>query len=142
LFVLPIVLGLVVLAVVFPPATSTTELTSLWNVFQDGRFWGTFHFALVLLAAVGISVAFVASVMYFVQLHRLKAKLPPSPGMKLLSLERIEAMNRRAILCAFPLLTAGLAVGMVLLTQKYSWAEAWHSPKILSTLGLWLVFAV
>ena len=142
LFVLPPVLGLVVLAVVFAPATATIERTSPWGLLQGERFWGTTHFVLVLLAAVGISVGFVASVMYFVQAHRLKAKLPPSPGMKMLSLERIEVMNRRAILLAFPLLTAGLGVGMVLLAQKYSWADAWTSPKILSTLGLWIVFAV
>lgn len=142
LFVLPVVLGLVVLAVLFSDASAQSDFASLWSVFDPERFWGVTHFVLVLLAAVGISVGFVASVMYFVQLHRLKAKLPPSPGMKMLSLERIEAMNRRAILWAFPLLTAGLAVGMILLVQKYSLAEVWQSPKILSTIGLWLVFAV
>ena len=140
LFVLPVVLGLVVLAVIFQGPADEGE--SVWRLFHGERFWGVVHFVFVLLAAVGISVGFVASVMYFVQMHRLKAKLPPSPGMKMLSLERIEAMNRRAVLWAFPLLTAGLAVGMVLLVQKYSLAEVWQSPKILSTIGLWLVFAV
>lgn len=145
LFVLPLVLGLIVLAELMPPATSQGGLASLWNLFQDDegrRFWGIFHFVLVLLAAVGISVGFVASVMYFVQAHRLKEKLAPNPAMKMFSLERIEAMNRRAILWAFPLLTAGLGIGMVLLAQRGSWADAWQSPKILSTLGLWVVFAV
>jgi ABC-type uncharacterized transport system permease subunit len=145
LFVLPLVLGLIVLAELFPTPTQYDGLASLWNLLGDDegrRFWGTTHFILVLLAAVGISVGFVASVMYIVQAHRLKEKLPPSAGMKLYSLERIEAMNRRAILWAFPLLTAGLGVGMILLVQRGSWAEAWQSPKILSTIGLWLVFAV
>ena len=39
-------------------------------------------------------------------------------GLRLLSLERLEAMNRRAIILAFPLLTAGLLVGVVLLVQR------------------------
>src|SRR5207244_3858122 len=138
LFVLPLVLGLVVLAVVLPPPVSEGA-ASVWT---GVTFWGMAHGVLVLLAAVGISVGFVASVMYFVQAHRLRAKLPPSPGMKMLSLERIETMQRRAILWAFPLLTVGLLVGMVLLAQQGARAEAWHSPLILSTLGLWLVFAV
>jgi ABC-type uncharacterized transport system permease subunit len=148
LFVLPLVLGLVVLAVLFPPPEENDAYASVWSLFQGERFWGTVHGVLVLLAAVGISVAFVASVMYFVQSHRLKAKLPPTPGMKMLSLERIEAMNRRAILWAFPLLTAGLILGMVLLAQQGvtlgdgNLQDGWLSPKILSTLGLWLVFAV
>ena len=142
LFVLPVVLGLVVLAVLFSGTPDQGDFASLWSVFDPERFWGVTHFVLVLLGGVGISVGFVASVMYFVQMQRLKKKLPPSPGMKMLSLERLEVMNRRAVLWAFPLLTAGLAVGMVLLFQKYSWAEAWQSPKILSTIGLWLVFAI
>jgi ABC-type uncharacterized transport system permease subunit len=142
LFVLPLVQGLVVLAVLFPTADPGETNGSLWQMFQGERFWGTAHGVLVLLAAVGVSVGFVASVMYVVQAHRLKAKLPPKPGMKMLSLERIEEMNRRAILWAFPLLSAGLIVGMVLLAQQGAWSLAWNSPKILSTLGLWLVFAV
>ncbi len=141
LFVLPIVLGLVVLAVAFPPAATDSQ-GSLWSLFQGEKFWGATHGVLVLLAAVGISVGFVASVMYFVQAHRLKAKLAPSPGMKMLSLERIDAMNRRAVLCAFPLLTAGLGVSMVMLFSPGAGAWNWSDPKILSTLGLWLVFAV
>lgn len=142
LFVLPLVLGLVVLAVVFPPPATSDSPGSLWDVFRGERFWGTTHGVLVLLAAVGISVGFVASVMYFVQAHRLKAKLAPSPGMKMLSLERIDAMNRRAVLWSFPLLTAGLGVSMVMLLAPGAGAWNWSDPKILSTLGLWLVFAV
>ena len=61
----------------------------------------------MLLAAVGVCVGFLASVMYLVQAQRLRAKIPPGEGMRLLSLERLEAMNRHAINLAFPLLTAG-----------------------------------
>jgi ABC-type uncharacterized transport system permease subunit len=139
LFVLPLILGLVVLAWVLPPPASSEGVASVWTGVS---FWGMAHGILVMLAAVGISVGFVASVMYFVQAHRLRAKLPPSPGMKMLSLERIETMQRRAILWAFPLLTVGLLVGLVLLAHQGAWADAWNSPLILSTLGLWLVFAV
>ena len=40
------------------------------------------HGFLVLLAAVGVCVGFIASVMYLVQLQRLRAKVPPGQGMK------------------------------------------------------------
>jgi ABC-type transport system involved in cytochrome c biogenesis permease subunit len=142
LFVLPLVLGLVVLAVVFPPAAASDSQGSLWELFQGERFWGAAHGVLVLLAAVGVCVGFIASIMYFVQAYRLKKKLAPSPGMKMLSLERIDAMNRRAVLWAFPLLTAGLGVSMVLLFAPGAGAWSWSDPKILSTLGLWVVFVV
>ena len=74
--------------------------------------------------------------------HPFKAKLPPGQGVKLLSLERLEEMNRRAILAAFPLLTAGLLVGIAMQLQSGSYWEGWTSPKILSVVGLWLVFAI
>lgn len=144
LFVLPLVLGLIVLADTFSleggPANTEGSLRAFLS--RGERFWGTLHGALVLLAAVGISVGFVASVMYLMQVRRLKAKLPPGQGVRLLSLERIEDMNRRAILWAFPLLTAGLLVGLALQFQSGEALSSWSSPKILSTAGLWIVFAI
>jgi ABC-type transport system involved in cytochrome c biogenesis permease subunit len=142
LFVLPLVLGLVALARFAPPPEHPESLATWWSLLRGERFWGTIHGVLLLLAAVGISVGFVASLMYFVQSYRLRAKLAPAAGMKMLSLERIEDMNRRAILWAFPLLTAGMLVGMALLVQQGSILFAWNSPRILSTLGLWVVFAI
>lgn len=141
LFVLPLVLGLVVLSVVVSAGSPRGE-RSFWDGFSGERFWGQVHGYLVLLAAVGVCVGFVASVMYLVQVHRLKAKLPPGQGMKMLSLERIEAMNRRAILWAFPLLTAGLIVGLALQLQKGIFLQGFDSTKILGAMGLWVVFAI
>ncbi len=141
LFALPVVFGLVVLAALSPEAGRDGE-GSWWQDFQGVRVWGYLHGALVLLAAVGVCVGFVASVMYLVQVRRLRAKLPPTPGMKLYSLERIEAMNRRAILLSFPLLTAGLLVGIALQLQSGTLFQGWDTARILSSLGLWVVFAI
>jgi hypothetical protein len=60
----------------------------------------------------------------------------------MLSLERLETMNRRALNLAFPMLTAGLLVGTLLLQHGHSLGENWFSLKVLSTAGLWLVFLV
>jgi ABC-type uncharacterized transport system permease subunit len=145
LFVLPLVLGLVLLARVFHgeagprgprPGTVTWEFFAL----EGKHFWPAVHGLLLLLAAIGVCVGFVASVMYLVQVHRLRAKIPPGHGVKLLSLERLETMNRRALLLAFPLLTAGLLVGLVLLFKTGEQAAGWL--RILSVVGLWLVFAI
>ncbi len=137
LFVLPLILGLIGLAVVFHERGPSYEAEGRWT-----RLWGMAHGVLVLLAAVGVCVGFLASVMYLVQLRRLRAKAPPGHGVKLLSLERLEAMNRRAILWAFPFLTAGLIVGVALQVHRGDFGEGWDSPKILSGLGLWVVFAI
>jgi ABC-type transport system involved in cytochrome c biogenesis permease subunit len=62
--------------------------------------------------------------------------------MRLLSLERLEEMNRRAVNVAFPLLTVGLLVGVMLLFHRPESPEAWTAGKFLGTAGLWLLFVV
>jgi ABC-type transport system involved in cytochrome c biogenesis permease subunit len=141
-FVLPIVLGLVVLAATLDPATRQPgEQLSLFSL-KGTDLWRGLHVALFTLAAVGICVGFVASVMYLVQAGRLKAKVLPGDGLRLLSLERLEAMNRRAITVTFPLLTAGLLVGTVQMTDEAGRLQGWGDPRVVSTLALWLVFCL
>jgi ABC-type uncharacterized transport system permease subunit len=135
IFVLPIVLILVVVSTIHPAAT---DVTSRW--FTGETFWGAVHGSLLLLAAIGVSVACVASVMYLVQAFRLKSKAIPGKGLRLPSLERLSEMNRRAIVWAFPMLSAGLLLGAVLLAQRPE--QAWTAPKVLGTAGLWLAFIV
>jgi ABC-type uncharacterized transport system permease subunit len=131
LFVLPLVLGLIGLGVLLHEPAAPASWQS---------FWGVAHYVLLLMAAVGVSIGFIASVMYLVQMRRLRDKLPPSQGVPLFSLERLEQMNRRAILAAFPLLTGGLLVGIVL--QFTAGVQDWFSLRILSVVCLWLVFAI
>jgi ABC-type transport system involved in cytochrome c biogenesis permease subunit len=137
LFVLPLVLGLIGLAEITPHQQASPTDQPLWT-----PSWGMIHGTLLLLAAAGLCVGFVASLMYLVQVQRLKAKLPPTQGVRLLSLERLEDMNRRAILWAFPLLTAGLLVALVSQFQSGTYSDGLGSPKLLFTVGLWIVFAI
>ncbi len=130
-FVLPVVTLLVVLA--WLGAQSTAEID------PEEHTWKLLHTGLLILAAVGGCVAFCASIMYLVQSYQLKVKLPAGKGLKLLSLERLEQMNRRAIALAFPLLTAGLLVGLFL---KVSSKLSWLDPRLLASVLLWLVFAL
>jgi ABC-type uncharacterized transport system permease subunit len=140
-FVLPLVIVLVGLSLLL--ATNASESPMDVPAWLSGdRFWGIVHGTLILLASVGVSVGFLASVMYLFQARRLKQKLNPTQGVPLLSLERLEAMNRRAVNFAFPLLTAGLLVGLLLLKVEKDAAENWLSIKVLSTAGLWVVFLV
>ena len=59
-------------------------------------------------------MAFSAGLMYLVQTRRLKSKRPSRIGLMLPSLEQSERINRGAITIAFPLLTFGLLIGMIL----------------------------
>ncbi len=142
-FVLPLVLGLVAGAYFVPSQEGTNgfQVRDLVSV-GDERFWGRVHAGVILLASVGICVGFLAGLMYLIQSYRLRAKLLPGQGLQLMSLERLEAMNRRAITWAFPLLTAGVLLGVVLMFHPDKPAVGWTDPQVLGTGALWLVFAV
>jgi ABC-type transport system involved in cytochrome c biogenesis permease subunit len=145
IFVLPLVLGLVIIAGWFAPRQSD------WHE-RGGMiaFWGTVHGVFLLAGAVFTCVAFFAGVMYLVQMRRLKAKRPSRFGLALPSLEQSERINRGAITIAFPLLTFGLLIGMILsVAARYegntitlAHTLRWTDPKVLSALLMWLVFAI
>lgn len=141
LFVLPLILGLLGLGLVLgvPPA----DARGLWQDHLQSvhRLWGPVHALLILLATVGLCIAFLASLMYLFQAHRLRTKTPPGQGLRLLSLERLEEMNRRAVVAAFPLLTAGMIAGVILLLQGSS-PVGWTDPRVVTTAVLWVVFAL
>ena len=133
-FVLPLVLVLVLMSAVF---IEKGHEDGSW--FSGEHFWGMFHGLLLLAASVGITIGFLASVMYLVQSWRLKRKLNPIGGMRLLSLERLERINRQAVNIAFPLLTVGLLLGGMRAWQNPHDTGSWTALKITSTVGLWLV---
>jgi ABC-type uncharacterized transport system permease subunit len=86
--------------------------------------------------------------MYLAQMHRLKSKRPSRFGLAWPSLEQSERVNRAAITIAFPLLTFGLLIGLVLSVAAATGNAgsglplSWTDPKVVSALGMWLVFAV
>jgi ABC-type transport system involved in cytochrome c biogenesis permease subunit len=138
-FVLPLVLGLLGLGLLFGKPPGGTR--GLWQSDAQVSPWAPVHAVLILLASVGVCVGFLASLMYLYQAHRLRTKAPPGQGLRLLSLERLEAMNRRAIVLAFPLLTAGMLTGVFLLIEG-SGSVTWTDPRVLGTVILWLVFVL
>ena len=134
LFVLPVVLILVWLSFAF---YRDGEAVGSWSA--GDHVWGAVHGMLVLAASVGITIGFLASLMYLVQARRLRMKRSPLGGLRLLSLERLETMNRRAINLAFPFLTVGLLLGAIRLPWSGPLGTSWTDPKVLGTVGLWVV---
>jgi len=139
-FVLPLILGLLGIGLLFGPP-GPDERGLLAGPLHPHQLWGPVHALLILLATVGLCVAFLASMMYLFQAHRLRTKAPPGQGLRLLSLERLEAMNRRAVFLSFPLLTAGMIAGVVLIVRG-SESVGWADPRVLGTFALWGVFAL
>ena len=144
-FVLPVVLALTLWAGKLSGQWRTKDNaaslgTSHWPLTTST--WGYLHAGLLVLAAVGICIGFVASVMYLVQTRQLREKVVPGHGLKLPSLERLERMNRWAINLAFPLLTAGVCIGIGLMFLGGNQILSWADPRILGTAILWIVFAL
>ncbi|WP_165225280.1 cytochrome C assembly family protein [Aquisphaera insulae] len=140
-FVLPVVLGLIVAGGWFAPRGSE------WMESGVVAFWGTVHGIFLLAGAVCTCLAFAAGLMYLAQMRRLKSKRPARSGFSLPSLEQSERVNRAAITVAFPLLTFGLLIGMVLSVKARAAAGSmtvirWSDPKVISALGMWAVFAI
>jgi len=143
MFVLPLVLGLICVGWFAPRESDWLD----WG--GTIAFWGTVHGIFLLGGAVFTCVAFFAGLMYLVQMRRLKAKRASRWGLALPNLEQSERINRGAITVAFPLLTFGLFIGVVLSyaaqADGNSMATAhslrWTDPKVLSALVMWLVFA-
>lgn len=140
-FVLPLILGLLGIGLLFGPPDPDERGLFAGNAYQPHQLWGQVHTLLLLLATVGLCIAFLASMMYLFQAHRLRTKAPPGQGLRLLSLERLEAMNRRAVFLSFPLLTAGMVAGVVLIVRG-SETVRWADPRVLGTFILWGVFAL
>jgi len=142
-FTLPLVLGLILGAAWFVPQGEGRE----WE--GATAFWGTIHGAFLLAGAVCASLAFAAGLMYLAQMRRLKSKQTKRFAFSLPSLEQSERVNRGAVVAAFPLLTAGILIGVLLSAVELrkggggtSHGVPWYDPKVLSALGMWLVFAV
>jgi ABC-type transport system involved in cytochrome c biogenesis permease subunit len=136
-FVLPILLVLVLLAYLLEPPAVTSQ-----RIAQSLQEIRLAHGVLLVLAAVGVCVGFVASIMYLVQAQRLRAKSLPNHGLRLPSLERLETMNRRALTLAFPLLTAGMLLGVFLLVDSKDDIADWTDRRVVVSGLLWLVFAL
>jgi len=129
---------------VFPQGSAPRSTDAGWEFlnFEGKQFWSVVHGTLMLLAAVGVCVGFVASLMYLVQMRRLKAKQLPTQELRLWSLERLEAMNRRAVILTFPLLTAGLLIAAAQMLRMPDGGSSLDNWKVASTIALWLVFAI
>lgn len=142
-FLLPVIVGLTVAA--GTSASRSDDWVKAWG--GATAFWGSVHGIFLLAGAASTCVAFAAGLMYLTQAKRLKHKRPNRFGIGLPSLEQSERLNRGAITLAFPLLTFGLLIGLVLSQLPRTGAGGVEAPsltdpKVVSALAMWLVFAV
>lgn len=135
LFFLPIVMALIGIAWLFQGS----------GTFRGGEarhWWGLFHGLSLLAGTVGVLIAFAAGIMYLVQAYRLRAKLPPTPGFELPSLEWLQSASSRALIVSTICLAVGLLSGVCMNLTREPMLP-WTDPVIVSSgvLFLWLLAA-
>lgn len=108
--------------------------------------WGVIHGVLLVLGTVALLVGFLSGTMYLIHARRLKLKLPPMRGFRLLNLERLDTINNRSIVLSCIFMALGVLSGVVLnlvLAHRELSQIPWNDPLIYSSAILlgWVVMA-
>jgi len=107
------------------------------------RFLLVLHLAPVYVGYASFAVSATAGAMYLLQERLLRRKSAAARWRRFPSLESLERVDRAALILGFPMLTLGLAFGVLWATLGSSpLAAGWHSdPKVLGGFVVWLFYA-
>jgi len=134
-FIAPLAAILLILSTSIPGS----ESVAVRPLFKS--LWLTFHVLTVFAGDGMFAVAFAAAVMYLLQERQIKRKRFGSLYKRLPSLETLDAINHRALVLGFPLLTLGLVTGAIYAQQALGRFWRWD-PKEVWSLITWLAYAV
>jgi hypothetical protein len=145
-FGLPVVLVLVAATYFMTaPAQLTDESQRVQAYREAHRAWTMLHAGSLVLGMVSVAGGLVAAVMYLAKHHQLRSHQPEHQGWRMPSLERLAAVNRGAVICAFLALTVGIVTGVVLVLQQpgsTSGSIRLTDPLILFGTGLWIASTI
>src|SRR3954465_4204971 len=102
-----------------------------------GNLFLTLHVGLVLAAFAGFTLAAALALLYLLEERRLQRHAPDILRWRLPSLVVLERLTVRTIAVALPLLTVGLAAGIVRLREQGKGIDA----TMAAALVTWLVYA-
>ena len=139
LFLLPIVLGLIGMAIQFGPSHqfSASHARTIWNMI---------HGIALLVGTAVVALGCVFGGLYLWQAYRLKHKTASAGSVRLPSLEWLQHASERALIASASLLGIGLIAGIGINQTSVSAATgepsvAWTNPVIWSSgiLFAWLL---
>jgi cytochrome c-type biogenesis protein CcsB len=132
-FLLPVIAVIEILAVSLPKPGLEALIGSEFPASLI--IW---HVAVILLGYGFFVASFVASVMYLLLERQLRRKQFHPFFYRLPPLEQLDRWSGRFIYLGFPLLTFGLAAGMLFAHVTWQFWQA--DPKVLWTVLIWLLY--
>jgi ABC-type uncharacterized transport system permease subunit len=135
-------------ALVLPPVSTLMLLVGF--VLQTGEIqnygvrtqgWFVFHTAIATAGVAALAVSFAMSVLFLVKERALKEKRSLSVLEMLPTLEKLDRLGFLALMYGFPLLTLGIATGMVYSAAVHDRIWTWGLKEVFPVLA-WMVFAV
>ena len=110
--------------------------------------WLVAHIVALMLAYAALCFSLLASVLYLVQERRIKAKHRAGMSTRwapldwLPSLDTLERIAHATLEFGFPCMTVGLIIGSVLVQETSLGAAYFRDPKIVASLGMWVIYVV
>jgi ABC-type uncharacterized transport system permease subunit len=102
--------------------------------------WFVFHTSIATAGVAALAVSFAMSVLFLVKERALKTKRSLRVLAMLPTLEALDRLGFQALLYGFPLLTLGIATGMVYSAAVHNSVWIWGAKEIFPAIA-WVVFA-
>jgi ABC-type uncharacterized transport system permease subunit len=103
--------------------------------------WFIFHTVIATTGVAALAVAFAMSLLFLIKERALKEKRSLAMLERLPALESLDRLGFQALLYGFPLLTLGIATGMVYSAAIHDRIWLWGLKEIFPLLA-WIVFAI
>lgn len=135
LFILPILLGLVLLAVFVEDSTEAVDKAAA------SYRWGMLHAFTLVLGMATVAAATLCAVMYLLQYQKLRGGKSRLHRLQLPSLERLTSVNRILVITTVLMLTVGLVTGVILGVGASGSSSSfrWSDPIVLATTVIWVM---
>lgn len=134
LFILPVLLGLVLLAVFVEDSNEAVDkATAAYR-------WGLLHASTLVLGMGTVAAATLCAFMYLLQYQKLRGAKSVLHKLQLPSLERLTSLNRTLVVTTVMMLTVGLVTGVILGVGASGASSSfrWSDPIVLATTVIWV----
>lgn len=103
--------------------------------------WILIHIALILMGEALFTVAFISGVLYIFQENQIKSKHVGRLLQNFPSLTTLDRINHICLMIGFPLVTIGIALGLLLAKELRGTAWDWGHKETWSMIT-WILYAI